>query len=211
MIRRIYVVLSLFYSFLSAAQKDSVIFNENFNLSEGIYLTHDDFRKNSPVLKEEIETNINKDQLDFFGKVIDQLKFTYVRNGIKNTIEAKNAWGFYQNKTLYVNYRDIFYRVPVFGSICYLVALVEVPAYFPGPYGPGYGTSNIKTKEIREFIINFYDGIVQELNLEKVENLLSRDEVLYKEFKTLKRKKKKEQISRFIKKYNEAHPVYFLK
>jgi hypothetical protein len=44
-----------------------------------------------------------------------------------------------------------------------------------------------------------------------VELLLSRDEALYKEFKALKRKKKKEQISRFIKKYNEAHPVHFYK
>jgi hypothetical protein len=181
-------------------------------LKEGIYLSYQDFRNNNPILKEEIETNVNRDQLDFFGKVIDQLKFSYKKNGVKIDAESKNMWGFYQNNTLYINYREVFYRVPVFGSICYLVAIVEVPSYYPGFYGPGgaMGTG-AKTKEIREFVMNFYDGKVEELNFEKVELLLSRDEALYKEFKALKRKKKKEQISRFIKKYNEAHPVHFYK
>jgi hypothetical protein len=209
--RRILCVIFICAGFFSIAQTDSVLYNENINLKEGIYLTYEDFRKNNPIVKEEIETTVNKEQLDFFGKVVDQLKISYVRNGTKNLVEAKNCWGFYQNKTLYVNYRETFYRVPVFGSICYLVALVEVPVYFPGPYGPTYGTTTARTKEVREFIINFYDGVVEELNFEKVEKLLSRDETLYKEFMALKRKKKKEQISRFIKKYNELHPVYFLK
>lgn len=209
----IYTLLLLCLCAFCTAQKDSIVFNENTLLTEGIYLSYNDFRENHPIIKEEIESNLNKEQLDFFGKVIDELKFTYTRNGVKNTVDAKKAWGFYQNKTLYVNYKEVFYRVPVFGSICYLVALVEVPSYFPGPYGPGYGSvgSSAKTKEIREFIINFYDGVVEELNFEKVELLLSRDEMLYKEFKALRRSKRKSQISRFIKRYNEQHPVYFLK
>ncbi|MBA3664424.1 MAG: hypothetical protein H0W61_09475 [Bacteroidetes bacterium] len=196
------------------AQTDSLLYNENTNLKEGIFLSYTDFRKDDPITKEEIQSNLNKDQLDYFGKVIDQLKFTYIKNGATYSVESKNMWGFFQNRTLYVNYKEVFYRVPVVGSICYLVAVVEVPSYYPGIYGPGFGggTGNtMKTKEIREFIINFYDGIVQELNLDNVELLLSRDQTLYKEFMALKRKKKKEQISRFIKKYNELHPVYFLK
>jgi hypothetical protein len=202
-----------FLTLLGASQKDSVVYTEN-GLTEGIYLTYDDFRKNAPITKNEIETTINKDQLDFFGKVIDQLKFTYKRNSTTQVAEAKNAWGFYQNNTLYINYKEVFYRVPVFGAICYLVAIVEVPVYYPGYYGPGFGGTvggTMKTKEVREFIINFYDGVVQELNFETVELLLSRDEALYKEFKALKRRKKKELVSRYIKRFNEMHPVYFLK
>jgi len=206
------LVLCLF-TLYSIGQKDSVIYNaETSDLKEGIFLSYDDFRRDNPITKEEIQSNISKDQLDYYGKVIDQLKFTYVKNGVTNTVESKHAWGFFQNRVLYVNYKDVFYRVPVFGSICYLVALVEVATYYPGYYGPGFGGgSTMKTKEIREFIINFYDGKVEELNLENVELLLSRDETLYKEFKALKRKKKKDQVSRFIKRYNELHPVYFLK
>lgn len=211
--RCIFLVLTCVLSFIGKAQKDSVIYSEN-ELTEGIYLSYDDFRKNTPITKNEIETTINKDQLDFFGKVIDQLKFTYKKNGNTQIAEAKNAWGFYQNHTLYINYKEMFYRVPVFGAICYLVAVVEVPVYYPGFYGPGFGGSagtTMKTKEVREFIINFYDGVVQELNYDVVEQLLSRDETLYKEFKALKKRKKKELISRYIKRYNELHPVYFLK
>ncbi|MCE3228283.1 MAG: hypothetical protein K0S32_2834 [Bacteroidetes bacterium] len=211
MLRQLYITLFLLSIIFLTAQKDSIQYTENV-LTEGIYTSYEDFRKNNPITKNEIETVINKDQLDFFGKVIDQLKFSYEKNGVKQTVESKNMWGFYQNKTLYVNYKEMFYRVPVFGSICYLVAVVEVPTYYPGYYGPGgMSGSGVKTKEIREFVINFYDGKVEELNFEKVELLLSRDEELYKEFKALKRKKKKELISRFIKKYNEKHPIHFLK
>lgn len=211
--RHILCLLLVFCSLALSAQKDSTIYKEN-GLTEGIYLTYDDFRRNNPVTKNEIESNLNKEQLDFLGKIIDQVKFAYKRNGITETADARKVWGFYQNHTLYVNYKETFYRVPVFGAICYMVALVEVPVYYPGYYSPGFGGvpgNTMKTKEIREFIINFYDGVVQELNFEAVENLLSRDEALYKEFKALKRKKKKEQVSRFIKRYNELHPVYFLK
>ncbi|MGZ3899895.1 MAG: hypothetical protein ACXVO9_07920 [Bacteroidia bacterium] len=215
MVRCITTVVLCICALFSLAQKDSVLYNsETTNLVEGIFLTYEDFRKDKAITKDEIQSNVNKDQLDYYGKVIDQLKFTYTKNGITNTVDAHKVWGFYQNRTLYVNYKEVFYRVPVFGSICYLVAVVEVPSYYPGYYGPGFGGgvgTTMKTKEIREFIINFYDGKVEELNLDNVELLLSRDEVLYKEFKALKRKKKKDQVSRFIKRYNEAHPVYFLK
>jgi hypothetical protein len=47
--------------------------------------------------------------------------------------------------------------------------------------------------------------------MDQVELLLARDKGLYDEFKKLSNKKQKEQIFRYIRRYNEAHPVYFLK
>jgi hypothetical protein len=37
------------------------------------------------------------------------------------------------------------------------------------------------------------------------------DQVLYEEFKRLKKRKRKESVYGFIRKYNAKHPIYFLK
>jgi len=212
MMRSILTLILIVIRLVGSSQNDSLLYGENTKLTEGIYMNYEQFRNNNPITRTDIQTTIGKDQLDFFGKLVDQPTVTFQKDGVTNTAETKNAWGFYQNNILHVNYKETFYKVPVFGAICYLVALVEVPVTYPGYYYPGYGMgATSRTREVREFIINFYDGKMEELNLEKVEQLLSRDETLYKEFKSLKRRKQKEQISRFIKKYNEAHPVYFLK
>ncbi len=196
------------------AQNDSIKCDETFNITEGVYINYTDFRNNNPVKREQIENKLNKDALDFFGKALDSDKFTFNTSSGKSTIESKDVWGFYQNKTLHINYNKKFYRVPVFGSISYLVAMVEVisPGYYPsyGAMGGGMGT-NIKTQEMREFILNFYNGILVPFSMDLAEELIQRDSTVYAEYKLLKRKKQKEQISRYIRKYNELHPVYFLK
>ena len=216
---RIYLIISFVILKLAAsAQKDSTIFDLNLKLNEGIYLNYEDFRKNNPITKEQLQSNLNKELLDFFGKTVEPEKFTFTKNEEKYTTISKNVWGFYQNNILHINYKGHFYRVPVFGSISYLMATVEVisPSYYPS-YGMGgigsmggMGTT-MKTQEVRDFLINFYDGIIIPFSMDLAEQLLSRDSLIYSEFKALKRKKQKEQVSRYIRKYNEAHPVYFLK
>lgn len=215
MVYRLLLIVFMVLDQLSGwAQNDSIAYNPATPLTEGIYLNYNDFRKNDAIKKEQVETNINKEQLDFFGKVIDQEKLTYIKSSSTNTILTKDVWGYVQNGTLFINYKNNFYRVPVFGSICHFVALVEVSNYYPGYYPVNYGGTvgtSVKTKEVREFIMNFYDGITEEQSMEKIEKLLSRDETIYKEYMSLKKKKRREQVSRYIRKYNELHPIYFLK
>ena len=52
-------------------------------------------------------------------------------------------------------------------------------------------TTTYKTQEVRDFLINYYDGIIVPFSLEHAEQLLSRDTTVYAEFKALKRKKQK--------------------
>lgn len=208
------ILLLILDQFVSFSQTDSVIYNSPAPLTEGIYLSHADFRKVSPINKDLVVTTINKDQLDFFGKVMDGEKLIFSANGKTDSVLTKNVWGYVQSGTLFINYKNNFYRIPVFGSICHFVALVEVPNYYPGYYPVSYGGAvgtSVKTKEIREFIMNYYDGVAEEQNMEKVEKLLSRDEAVYKEYMKLKKKQRRDQLPRYIRKYNELHPVYFLK
>lgn len=199
-----------FFPFLNyLGQADSVLLSDN--RPDGIYLTYDDFRHNRAIGKDRVVTDMNKDQLEFMGKVLNLDKITYVAAAGTQTADPATVCGFYQNKTLYVNFRGEFFRVPVFGSICYLVATVTLVN--GGFYDPmfGYGVNSTRTKEIREFIINYYDGVVAEFNMERADELLARDPALYGEYKKLGRRKRREQVNRYIRRFNEQHPVYFLR
>lgn len=204
----LFLLLSL--AFLSGSgQTDSVPVSDN--RPDGLYLSYDDFRHNRVIGKDHIVTDINKDQLDFMGKVMNLDRVTYMAAAGTQTVDPGKVWGFYQNKTLYVNFRGEFFRVPVFGSICYLVATVTLVN--GGFYDPmfGYGVNSTRTKEIREFMINFHDGIITEFNMERADQLLSRDPALYAEYQKLGRRKRREQVNRYIRLFNERHPVYFLR
>lgn len=193
-------------------QTDSVLVPAGLNVVDAIYLTYGDFRYNNGIIKEQIVADGNKEQLDFIGKTLETNKLTYSFGANTVTISPKQVWGFIQNKTLYINYAGDFYRVPVFGSVSHLVATVEVVSVgmYDPMFGAGMGTST-RRKELREFLINYYDGIAREFKLSDAEDLISRDAIVYTEYKKLSRHQQKEQIFRYIRKYNEAHPVYFLK
>jgi hypothetical protein len=180
------------------------------HLDDGIYLSYEDFRHNNSIKKEQIQSKQDKNQLEFLAKVVFEEKFAYEESGRIFQVESKNVWGYMQNNILHVNYRGDFYRVPVFGSVSYLVANVTVAT--PGFYDPRFGMSGPSTtKEVHEFLMNFYDGIVLEFNVDKVEQLLARDPEVFAEYKKLSHRKQKEQVYGFIRKYNARHPVYFLK
>jgi hypothetical protein len=205
-----------FLSFLSSFSQDSVAYSRDFRLYEGLYLTYGDMRHNWPIPKEKILTKINKDQLDFYSKLIETDTIYYVeRDGTTSKLRSSDAWGYCQNNVIYINLKRNFYRIPVFGSISYFTGTVEVTNY-----SPGYNVflmnnpppmSNGNVKELRDFLFSFYTGDLYEYSLEKMEELLKGDEAIYKEFTALSKKKKKEMSNRFIRQYNEKHPVYFPK
>lgn len=204
-----FLVSAILNCVCTLAQTDSTRVAEDRD--DGIYLTYRDFRKNIFISREQLITDLKNDQLDLISKTLAADNFAYTSvNGRVNCL-TKDLWGFYQNKTLYINYKGEFYRVPVFGAICYLVATVTVVNN--GFYDPmfGYGINANRTKEIREFIINFYDGLVVDFTMDKAEELLSRDPVLFAEYKNLSRRSRKDQVNRYIRRFNETHPVYFLK
>jgi hypothetical protein len=193
------------------AQSDSIRYSRDLPMPDGVYLSYDDFRHNRAITRQQIISDIDKSQLEFIGKALYQEDFKFKRNDSVITRKSVSAWGFFQNNTLYVNYKDDFYRIPVFGSISYLVATVIVQN--TGFYDPrfGYPSSASSTREIREFLMNFYDGLIIESNLGNLEELLARDKELFEEFTNLSKRKQKDQLYSFIRRFNEKHPVYFLK
>jgi hypothetical protein len=197
------------------SQGDSIAYSRDFTLYEGLYLGYWDLRHNWPIPKEKIVTTINKDQLDFYSKLIEDDNIEYIeRDGNKTRIKAEKVWGFCENNVIYINIGKSFFRITVFGAICYFPASVEINSLSPGYNvfinGP-VGTTNTGAREIREFLMDFYTGSRVDFSLENLENMLKKDEEIYKQFMDLSKKKRKDQATLYIRKYNEKHPVYFPK
>lgn len=213
-----YVLFLSFFCFLQIQLRaqDSVAYAKDFRLYEGLYLSYQDFRYNWPIPKEKINTKINKDQLDFYSKLLEEQEMIdYVeRDGAEAKVKTEKVWGYCQNNIIYINQDNNFFRIPVFGAISNFIGTVEVVGYSPG-YDPfmnaPMNSTAAKTREIRQYLFDFYSGEIVQFSVEKLEEYLKRDEAIYKEFSTLNKKKKKEFATKYIRMYNEKHVVYFPK
>lgn len=205
----------MFISFVQLKAQDSIAYTKDLRLYEGLYLGYQDLRYNWPIPKEKIITKINKDQLDFYSKLIEEEYIEYTeRDGSISKIKSGLVWGYCQNNIIFINQEKKFYRIPVFGAISNFIGTVEVISYSPG-YDPfmnaPIGSSQYKTREIRQFLFDFYSGEVSPFSIEKLGEYLKRDIAIYQEFSALKNKKKKEFATKYIRMYNEKHLVYFPK
>ena len=213
-----FVLIVLMVGFLGLPRikaQDSIAYTKDFRLYEGLYLGYQDFRYNWPIPKEKIITKINKDQLDFYSKLIEEEFIEYTeRDGSVTKVKSEQVWGYCQNNIIFINQEKNFFRIPVFGAISNFIGTVEVANYSPG-YDPfmnaPMNSTATKTREIRQYLFDFYSGEIVPFNLEKLEEFLKRDDAVYKEFMTLSKKKKKEFATKYIRMYNEKHLVYFPK
>lgn len=195
-------------------QTDSIAYSIDFKLNEGLYMNYPDLRKNKPVSKEKIISEINKEQLDFYSKLIEKEKIEFIdTSGKAEFILSGKVWGYCQNNVVFINYQKTFYRIPVFGAICYFVGVVEVGYYSPAYNAfmdfPVGSTGTGRVKELKEFLFNFYTNELMYFSNDKLLELLKNDTLIYEEYKKLSKKKKKEYASKYIRMYNEKHPVYF--
>lgn len=188
------------------SQSDSI-----FERREGLYLDYIQFRENKPIIKQNIVSNIDTNQLDFFTKIVSQKEIEINTPNGKEIIKPKDLWGYYQNNILYIYYDNAFYKVPVLGAISYFIGTQEVTYYTGAGFGVGYpygmGSVPVRTREMRDFLLDYYTGKIYPFSIEVLEDLLKQDEELYKEFSQLSRKQKKKKYSYYIRKFNEKHPI----
>jgi len=61
---------------------------------------------------------------------------------------------------------------------------------------------------LRQYLIDFETGKIYEFDVESVKVLIMRDPELYEEFVKLTKKKQKELMFVYIRKFNERNPLY---
>jgi hypothetical protein len=149
--------------------------------------------------------------------------------GVRQEIAKNSLWGYSRNGVLYVQVQDNFNRITFVGSICHFVADVTTydtrsynspygyydPYYSPysysnyyNPYNPYSYRSNMTRSELKQYLIDFESGKVLEFDVENTELLLMKDNQLYDEYVQLSRKKKKDLMFVYVRKYNEKNPLF---
>jgi len=194
-----------------------VKYTPDYQFKEGIYITFRSFKTNNPVSISTIVTNIPLNDISFFNKLLKKEKIIYYDdNGIRQTIETSQIWGYSKNNTIYINYEDDFFRIPTIGKISQFLATVKVTRtasdpFYNGMYGMGGMSATYESKETRTFLLNMDNGLIYENNYKNVEKLIMSDKEIYTEYMNLKKRQRKKISYMYIKKYNDKNPIYFIK
>ena len=201
--------------------KDSVAYNKDYYFNEGIYLNYQDFRQGIAIPRSLILSKVEKNQLEFYHKLVTIQDTVVYRKNQGISIElTENIFCFVQNNTVYLNVEGTFCRIPVFGNVSHFIGTITIEAFrtdgqFYDPYISGGGSSitgnPLKTKETREFLFDFYSGKTLLANTENLEEIIKRDQKLYAEYNKLSKKQKRKKMYYFLRRFNDIHPANFPK
>lgn len=208
-------ILFLSISIITIGQADTtklVKYGPGFKFDEGIYLNFYQVKNNSPIPKTRIITTININDLDFFEKVLkDKTVSYYDEYGLKQEVKTSDIWGYSRRGSLYIQWGETFNRIPVVGNICHFVANIRVynDRYYDPYYNSYYTTpAPTTTTELRQLMLDFETGKVLDYNYENLLVILMRDQELYEEYNSLKKRKKRDEKFLYVRKYNEKYPLY---
>ncbi len=229
-----FFLMGISLQYLSGQEKEGMVkYTPEFRFNDGIYLNFDQVKLNSPIPKAKLLTSIDYNDREFFKKILEIDKIYFYDNmGVRQEIAKNTIWGYARNGVLYVQIQENFNRITFIGSICHFVADITTydSRYYNSPYGyydpyyspygyssyynpynsyySPYRQSNIARNELKQYLIDFESGKVLEFNVENTELLLMKDSQLYEEYVQLSRKKKKELMFVYIRKFNEKNPLY---
>ncbi len=213
--RGVIVILFLMFSLqLINAQGDTVVFlNNNFEFKDGIYLDFSQVRDNSPVLRSQIITDIDKDDVDFYEKLIKQDFIRFVDSGYTKVIQTNQIWGFCDEGTLYIHWTDDFAKILTKGYLGFFVATQKVttyedPFYMTSYYEDPYMQYPRTSQETRHFIIDFSTGKIYSFTPQNLMEILKqRDPELYQKYSKLSRHKKRKLIFYYLRQFNQRHHI----
>jgi hypothetical protein len=183
-------------------------------LKEGIYLTFDNFIKQNPVSFEKvIVSNSAVDKSTLFT----QKSINYIDNyGITKSLDVSTIWGYVLNNGLYVYYNKDFFRISFIGLISHFIATQIVKNYASpmdlySNFNYPYSSQTYETTNLIQNVIDFKSGRMYPFTPESVLSLISDDAALFNEYNALRKRKKKEMMFFYIRKYDESHPLYLYK
>ncbi|MGZ4048922.1 MAG: hypothetical protein ACXVPU_07435 [Bacteroidia bacterium] len=190
------------------SQTGMIAYSHDYDFKEGIYLSLDQFKQNSPIPKSAFITGIPKDELDFFSQLLEEKTIVYKDTAGKEVkLAPLSVWGYSQNRTIYINFNKSFNRVNVIGTLFHFTAAVRVVTGYQDPMSYNYGINNTHD-EIRQFVFNTQTNMITEFNVKNMELILKDDAELSAQFEALKKRAKADSIFIYLRKYNEKHPLY---
>jgi hypothetical protein len=172
-------------------QEDTVSNKFTFHFNEGIYTSFSELVNNSPkYLNCKLEICIPLfGRLPYYNYNDPSGNQYYLENPIFATVN---------NSTLFLYYKNYFYKSYCRGPITLFVCT-------------NWKTSSQINYELFHeniCILDFENGEIGKLEVKFIDSIIRRDPELYKEFHANKVKKDKNNLIRFILKYNDRNPFH---
>jgi hypothetical protein len=213
------LLIALFlFPLLIVAQNDTinkVIYSNDYQFKEGIYINYEQVILNKPLDKIRLITSLKPDDDEFYEELLKSDKISFFDDyGINQEIPTEKIWGYCKNNSLYINYRKESSKIILIGSVCHFTAITKVyhERYNDSFYGYGsMGFTPYQTNELREYLFDFKTGRILDLSIESLDVILKRNTALNDEFNKLKKRKKRQLMYYFLRKYNESEPLYLAK
>lgn len=201
------ILITLLFSNVSFAQ-DSVQYTRDYSFRDGLYLTYNQFLNNKPIPKSRIVSSVDTNRIDFFRQITGKAEIVYLDDSLhQKKVRLNEVWGYAHNRSVFLYHNSDFQRLQTIGKICYFPATITVyTTVGPGMYGDRYGTP---VTSMRQYIFSLKGGKVTELNINSLEYYLAADPALLAEFKDLPKRKKKDMLFVFVRKFNERNPAFF--
>jgi hypothetical protein len=214
-----------------------VKYTPEFRFNDGIYLNFEQLKTNSPIPKSKLLTSADYNERDFYTKVFaaDKIYF-YDELGVRQEVAKDQIWGYSRNGVIYVMIQGSFNRITFVGNICHFVADITsyethnnyyspygyYDPYYYSPYGYSgyggyspygsyyspYGTTQSTRNELKQYIFDFETGKVVDFSVSNVQLMIMKDAALYEEYVQLPKKKQKELMFVYVRKFNEKNPLY---
>lgn len=185
-------------------------------LIPGVYLSYEDFQKNDPITPEEIVTNLDPNDQDFFYLLFKERSFKTIRTKKDNEVKSTSVWGYSDGEEVYLhesNFKDAaeiskinsehpFARVNILGTLS-LIHYVHSGKKYNDPITR---TRPVKNKKPVEFIFDTRDGRIYPATTYNLARLIQKDKEILSEFRNYKGDKTI-KFYVFLKKYNNENPL----
>ena len=205
--RKKLLIIFLFNSLFGFSQTNLVAYSRDYEFSEGLFLTVHQFKRNSPISKSSIISDIPKTDVEFLKEEIQQKNIVYRdSSGYEHKVEISDIWGYCQNRTIYINYNNEFNRVNVIGILMQFTALVTTAPGFMDPMYSNYGLSTT-VNELRQFVFDTQTNKIYPFDVKSLSILLKNDPELHSQYMELGKREKTDSQFIYLRKYNEKHPL----
>ena len=216
----IHVLLLFVLSCLQSQEIPSgmVRYTPEFKFFDGVYLSFEQVKTNSPVPIARIVSEVDHYDPEFYTKLLEEKSIVFFDDfGVQQSVPIEKIWGFSRNGIVYIRIGGNYSRITVIGSICHFVANITTYNNRYDPYSYNYNPyyyrysatpATTTTTEMRQFLLDFETGKIMEYEVQGVEVLLMKDPELHDEFEALGNKKKKQMKFLYIRKFNERNPLY---
>ena len=196
------------FAFRAMAQGDTIWVDHQagMDLRDGLYADVNALRYNTPSIPLE---RLRDDQGLPVTDIRSRIGKLYWQpdSGGRVAIDLRRIWGFCQNDVVYVRAGDGYYRIGLMGSLSHLVYQQSYRDWDPYMYRYGTVTRTVMEQQL----IDMASGVMLPFNASGMERALRNDAVLHEEFMALPARQRNapEALFRFLRLYNELHPLRF--